>query len=113
MTAREAPDRLFRHSRREAVVVLVVWALALVWSVGYCYLRGYQHDPTSWVVTSGLAQSRTPDNFRSIAGVPDWVLYGILIPWLICTAFTLLFSRFGIADDELGAEAEEGAGHGS
>jgi hypothetical protein len=112
MSDRESATRLFRHARREAIVVIIVWALALTWTVGYCYLRGYQHDETSWVVQQGLAQPHTPDDFRQIAGLPEWVFFGILLPWLACTAFTIGFCLFGMTDDDLGREAEEGGRHG-
>ncbi len=108
----QAPQRLFRNSRREAIVVVIVWALALVWSVGYCYLFGYQHEDDSWVVEWGLAGVRGPDDFQHYLGIPDWVLIGILIPWLICTIFTFFFALYGISDDDLGVEAEEEKPHG-
>src|SRR5262245_57471300 len=111
MSDRQSATRLYRHARREAVVVIVVWALALTWSFGYCYLRGYRHDEQSWVVQQGLARPRGADEFRQIAGLPEWVAIGIIAPWLACSAFTIGFGLFGIRDDELGAEAEEGAGH--
>ena len=111
MTDRNAAARLFRHARREALFVLTVWVLALVWAVGYCYLRGYQHAPDSWVVRAGLAKVRTPDDLRLYAGLPDWVLVGIVLPWLACTAITIGFCLFVMQDDDLGAEADEGAGH--
>src|SRR5438552_3664416 len=69
------PDRrtartLESNARREARTVLIVWALALVWSVGYCYLRGYQHAPDAWVVQIGLATPRTVADFGHVAGFP-------------------------------------------
>jgi hypothetical protein len=112
MPDRESDARLYRHARREAVIVIVVWALALVWSVGYCYLRGYEHAPDSWVIQTGLARQPAAGAHRQIAGLPEWVFHGIVVPWLACTAFTIVFALFGMKDDELGVEAEEGAGHG-
>jgi hypothetical protein len=111
MADREASARLYRNARREAIIVMIVWTLALLWTVGYCYLRGYQHPENSWLVQSGLAADRTQDNFHEYAGLPDWVLFGIICPWLVCTAFTIFFCLFLMKDDDLGAEAEEGAGH--
>lgn len=107
MTAREAAARLYHHARAEAVFVVVVWALALLWTVGTCYLYGYQHDADSWVVRTGLARVRTPNEFSYYAGFPDWVLLGIIAPWLACTAITVFFCLFGMKDDDLGTEAEE------
>ena len=106
----EAQARLLRHARREALVVMAVWLLALAWTVGYCYLRGYQHPPDAWVVRAGLASPRQAEDLGQVAGFPDWVFFGILLPWLVCTAFTIAFGLFGMSDDPLGAE--EGAGDG-
>ncbi len=99
-----AHQRLFKNARREMVLVLAVTALALLWTVGYCYLNGYQHDPDSWVVRAGLAVSRTPEDFQQIAGLPDWVLVGIILPWMACTALGIGLG-LGLKDDDLGTEA--------
>ncbi len=106
----EAPRRLYHNARREAVIVGVVWLLALVWSVGYCYLFGYQHAADSWVVQAGLASVRGPGDLQLIAGMPDWVVVGILVPWILCTLFTIVFCQFIMTDDDLGIEAKEGNG---
>jgi hypothetical protein len=111
MHDQQAAARLFRNARREAILVVIVWVVSLVWTVGYCYLHGYQHDPESWVVQSGWASQRTKDNFQYLWGLPDWVFIGILVPWLICSAFTIGFC-LGMKDDELGVEVEEGQPHG-
>jgi hypothetical protein len=105
--------RLYRNAVREARIVLSVWALALAWTVGWCYLRGYEHAPDSWAVQAGLALPRTAENFRQIAGLPDWVLFGIVLPWVACSLFTALFGVAIMRDDDLGREAGEGADHGA
>ena len=102
-----AAARLFRHARREALVVLAVWVVALVWTVGYCWLRGYERAADDALVRSGLAAARDADNFQQVLGLPDWVFFGILLPWLACTVFTMLYSVWGLKDDDLGKEAEE------
>jgi len=108
MSQPHAAVNLLRHARREAVVVGIVWFLALVWTVGYCYLFGYQHPDDATVTQAGIAQARTSDNLRLILGFPDWVIIGIIAPWLACTAITILFCLFIMADDDLGTEADEG-----
>ena len=35
-------------------------------------------------------------------GIPDWVLYGIAIPWLFCIVATCWFCLFVFHDDDLG-----------
>jgi len=103
-----AASRLLHHARREARFTLLVWALAFVWVVGYCYLFGYQHAADSWPVQAGLVPPTAPADFRQIAGLPEWVCFGIIAPWLLCTFITLAFALFAMTEDELGAEAAEG-----
>lgn len=99
-------------ARREVWLVVVVNILALTWTVGYCYLNGYQHEPTDWIVQEGFAQARTGSDLQQIGGLPDWVLVGIFFPWILCTAFTVGICM-GIQDDDLGLDTEEPkhAGH--
>jgi hypothetical protein len=107
-----AAARLFHNSRREAGLVLLVWALALAWTVGYCYLRGYQHNPAdpfdAWLLQTGLAVQPDPEEAATVAGLPSWVFVGVIVPWLACVGITMYFGMRVIADDDLGAEAEEG-----
>jgi hypothetical protein len=112
MSDRKAAARLFRNACREAKLLIMVWAVALVWTVGYCYLHGYRHPPDSLVVQSGLTTSRSADDFRTVLGFPDWVFVGIIVPWGACTTFTVVFSLFILRDDDLGAESEERRGDG-
>ena len=102
MSDRRAAARLYRNARREGLVVAVVWALALVWTVGYCYLNGYQTEPPPPVRAE----------VKQVLGFPHWIFFGIMVPWVLCTAFTIWFGLFGMSDDELGADRDEGEGHG-
>lgn len=105
----DAPRRLFRNAKREAFIVAIVWAITLVWSVGYCYLFGYQHDGNV------DAKPRPPG---IVLGFPDWIFWGIMLPWVLASAFTVWFGLWGMADDDLGADTHEaepkegGEGHG-
>jgi hypothetical protein len=107
MTDPDAPRRLLENARNEAVRTLLIWALALIWTVGWCWLFGYRHSPDSWLVQNGIVSSRSDADFRQIAGLPDWVAIGIILPWIICTVLTVIFSLRGMADDDLGREAED------
>jgi hypothetical protein len=108
----KAAARLYLNACREAKLLLTVWALALCWTVGYCYLHGYRHPPESWAVRNGLAAPRTADDLQTILGFPDWVFFGIMAPWAACTLFTVIFSLFIMRDDDLGPEGEERSAHG-
>ena len=103
----ESAARTFRNSRREMRFVTVLWFLAFSWTLSYCYLNGYQHAPDAWAVRAGLASPRSPENLKVILGVPDWVAYGILAPWIVCSVVTVWFGMYGMRDDDLGIDKEE------
>ena len=102
----DAAVRTFRNARREAIFVLCVWLLALLWTVGYCYLHGYRHSPESWVVRNGLMEPTDLERTTIYLGMPLWVFWGILAPAVCCSVITLLFGIFGMKDDALGEEQE-------
>ena len=103
----DASTRLFRHARQEALITLFVWVLALIWTVGYCYLHGYQHTEDSWVVQKGWAVVHDPAQLEMTFGIPNWAFYGFVLPWLACTLFTMIYCGWFMHDDDLGAEQED------
>jgi Protein of unknown function (DUF997) len=90
-------QRLLRHARREGLLIMVVWAVCLVWSVGSGYFLGYHRDP---------------DSIRLILGMPDWVFWSVVLPWALCLLFSGWFCFRYMADDDLGRDPDEGPGHG-
>jgi len=90
-------QRLLRQARREGLVILAAWAVALVWSVGSGVLLGYH---------------RSAQSMHLILGMPDWVFWSVAFPWAICLAITVWFCFFFMADDDLGRDLDEEAGHG-
>jgi hypothetical protein len=89
----EPADPLLRNARRELLFIVALWAVALVWTVGVSYALGY---------------GRPADQIKLILGMPDWVFFGVLLPWLFCSAATLWFGLRLMADDDLGREKAEG-----
>ncbi len=85
-------DPVFLHSRREAIIIVGVWALGLLWSVPYCYLRGY---------------NLSPQDIHTIWGIPSWIFWGIGVPWLLADLFTAWFCFSYMAADDLGEEPEK------
>lgn len=67
-----------------------VWVAAMSYTVGYCALFGYGPSETSqdWIL-----------------GFPSWVVWGILVPWGACIAFSWWFAMRFIKDDPLGETA--------
>lgn len=88
-------DPVFRHSRREALIIFCVWLITLLWAVPFCYTNGY---PDGF----------DPKRFTTVWGIPSWLFWGIAVPWLAADVFTTWFCFFFMADDDLG-EAHEGA----
>lgn len=85
-------DPVLRSARREAVVVLCVWLAAMSYTVGYCYLNGY---------------NRKVEDLKFVLGFPDWVFWGVVTPWVICAAFSFFFGATFMRDEDLGEELPE------
>lgn len=79
--------------------MIVVWLLAMTWTVVYCWLFGYNAGTP--------ATPRTADNLTTFAGFPDWIVYGVIAPWVACSVITVLYGLFGMDDDDLGHEGGE------
>lgn len=87
-------DPVLTHSRREAVVIGLAWLASTVYCCGYSYLFGYRR----------AGRVLGPDDVRPLLGVPSWVVWGVFVPWGVCTLFTVWFAGFYMADDDLGAD---------
>jgi hypothetical protein len=93
---RRNSDPVLLSSFREMLVVLAVWIAAGVWSIGYCYTRGY--------ISSDGTLGRP---IKFIYGFPDWVFWGIVVPWVLCALASLFVSLFVMRDEDLGVDPEE------
>ena len=85
-------DPVLVSARREAIVVLTIWAAACAYSVGYCYLYGY---------------GRPAESIAYVWGFPDWIFWGVVVPWSVCTAICFWLAYFFIRDEDLGEEQAE------
>ncbi len=90
-------QRLLRHARREGLLLLAVWAVALAWSVTVAALFGYGRDP---------------HDIGLVLGMPDWVFWSVVVPWGLSLLFSVWFCFFYMADDDLGKDPEEDPPHG-
>jgi hypothetical protein len=82
---------LLKHARREALLALLIWFAAAAYTVGYCTIRAYQSD----VAPVPL-----------ILGIPSWVVWGVLMPWLVCIVVSWWFAYRCMADDPLTASGD-------
>ena len=85
-------DPILASSRFEAMASLVVWVVASVYTVTYCYLFGYD---------------RPLDSLTFVLGFPDWVFWGIVVPWGICVLLSAWFAFGFIRDVDLGHDPED------
>jgi hypothetical protein len=92
MPDKEHLDPLYRHSRRETIVIIVLFAIFCAWSVAVYYFMGLQADP-------GQPVSIT-------FGMPSWVFYGLLLPWILVDVVAVWFCFFYMKDDDLGIAHE-------
>jgi hypothetical protein len=85
--------RLLRTARREAIVVFAIWLAAICYTVGYSYTFGYD---------------RPEESIKYIYGVPDWVMWGVVLPWAVSTVAAVWFAMFFMTDEPLGDELAPG-----
>ncbi len=95
-------DPTFLNARREALLILSVWALCLLWTVPFCYLTGYM-ELDSLEHASGLPKLA----LQRVWGMPAWVFWGIVTPWIVATVVTIWFCFRFLQLDDLGQAPEE------
>lgn len=61
-------------ARREAGAAMLVWLLAIVWTVGVSWWLGRE----------------TPAPM--LFGFPRWIVFGVALPWAACFLFTCWYS---------------------
>jgi hypothetical protein len=87
-------DPVLKSSRREAIVALLLYAATFLYTVTYCYVNGYRRPAAS---------------LRFVLGFPDWVFWGVVVPWAACILLGVWYPYFFMKDEDLGP-AEEGDG---
>lgn len=89
-------DPVVRSTRREVAAVLIITAIALTYTVVTCYRLGF--DP-----------QRELKFVKVFAGVafPEWVFWGIVVPWLTSFVVGAVFAFGWMQDADLGEEIED------
>jgi hypothetical protein len=85
-------DPVLVSARREALLVFFIWVAALSYTITYCYTQGY---------------NRPLESLTFVFGIPDWVFWGIIVPWMVCLLASWIFSYVLMTDADLGAENED------
>ena len=105
-------DPIYRHSLREARFILGLWTCCFFYTVSYCYLNGYlSHEPSPGSTGPAIASwfgpleafNRDPDSvtYPLGLGIPDWVFYGVALPWVVCIVLSFWYGLFMFAEDDL------------
>lgn len=68
-----------------------LWLAAMVYTIAYCHFNGYGRD----------AESLT-----FVLWFPDWVFWGVIVPWTVCLLFSLVFAFRIMGDEPLGEEVD-------
>lgn len=84
-------DPIVRSSRREAIVALLTWLAAMIYTVGYCTWYGY----------GGKAAE-----LKFVLGFPDWVFWGVIVPWTVFTIVSTVYAFAFMTDESLEEPAE-------
>ncbi|MCG8649797.1 MAG: YhdT family protein [Pirellulales bacterium] len=83
-------DPLFVSSKREAKWIVAAWLVNFGWVIGFSVARGYR------VVEA--------DALVMILGMPSWVFWGVFLPWIAVTLFTIWFTLTQMTDHPLEEE---------
>lgn len=76
----------YLRSLKELVVLVIGAAAFMVWTLVYCGNFGYANEKTK--------------ELSNVMGMPSWVFWGILLPWLCAGLFSIWFALFFIKDDD-------------
>ncbi|MBX3411316.1 MAG: DUF997 family protein [Pirellulales bacterium] len=88
MTAR-FHDPLLASARREAIITGVIYVITMCYSVGYCLAFGYD---------------RSIDDLTFVLGFPDWVFWGIVVPWIAAFVVSSVFAMCYMTDEPFGED---------
>lgn len=91
------PDPVFVSARREALAVAAISLVAGVYTIVVCGLMGYGRDPKT---------------LTFVLGFPDWIFWGIVLPWTVCVAVSLYFGATFMCDEDLGEDEPSAADKG-
>jgi len=87
-------DPLLTSSRREMRITLGLWATAMAYTLGVCLTWGYGRDP---------------ETLTFVLGFPDWVFWGIVVPWAASTVVASIFAMGFMQDGSIEHEQSDDA----
>ncbi len=111
-------DPIYHNALREAKFITFLWTCCFFYTVIYCYLYGYlTHEslPSSTGPAVGqvvgLLESFNRDpqsvSYPLGLGIPDWVFYGVVLPWGVCVVISVWYCLVMFVEDDLSDSAGE------
>ena len=88
---------VYLHARREMLFIVAIYLCALLWTVPYCYLNGFSDQPEDF----------SAEKLELVLGMPSWVFWGVVTPWLAANVVTTIFCFCFMKDDDLGPAHED------
>ncbi len=85
-------DPLLRSSRREMWIATALWLSAMIATLTISLNWGYGRDPAT---------------LTYVLGFPDWIFWGVIVPWAASTVLASIFSLGFMQDFPLGEAPEE------
>lgn len=83
----------YRRTLKEAIVALLLWFGAGVWVISVSYWLGSDRP------------------VRSVGGIPNWILWGVLLPWVtlffVHSWYSLVFLRAGDEEPPAGPPSKQ------
>ena len=95
-------DPAYSNSLKETKVILIVFVLWAVYTLSTAYAFGYSSQAAS-EEGAELAEIST------ILGMPSWVFWSIVVPWLAANLITGWFCFSYFSDDNLAESGEQDA----
>lgn len=84
-------DPLLTSARREMIITVGIWAIAMIYTVGVSVVWGY---------------GRKAETLTYVLGFPDWIFWGVVTPWSVATVVSAVFAMGFMEDGPLGDEEE-------
>ncbi|MGI6075167.1 MAG: DUF997 family protein [Pyramidobacter sp.] len=47
-----------------------------------------------------LGYNKEPSQITLIAGIPSWIVWGVVVPWVVMVIFTVIYSFFIMEGDD-------------
>ena len=83
---------MYLNARREGLVAFLGWVIAGLVTVPTCLTLGFGLDS---------------EQVNTILGIPTWVFFGIVVPWICMIGYAVWFSLFFVKDEDLGSDPED------